>query len=137
MKVFKYRPPYQKNGKTNFPETRERTGVYLIKEDGKLVYIGYSGNNLYRTMYRHFQAWDDKTKQYRVSYAGRLGRHKYTVRVVYCTPLQAVELEFALIIKHHPRDNENKYKAHSLAPGLEKVIEDYQFTPVEGSAAPF
>lgn len=41
MKVFKFLPPYKPTGKTTFPETKNRTGVYLIKKNGILVYVGY------------------------------------------------------------------------------------------------
>ena len=58
MKKFNFLPPYQKKGKTTYPETLNKSGVYLIKENNVQVYIGYSGLNLYRTMYRYFQAWN-------------------------------------------------------------------------------
>lgn len=29
MKVFKFLPPYKKDGKTNFPQAANRTGVFL------------------------------------------------------------------------------------------------------------
>jgi len=111
MKVFKFHPPYQPNGKTTFPETKDRTGVYVIKENGKVVYVGYSGGNLYKTMYRHFQVWNHRG-QYVVSYADRLKQNKYTVRVIFCTAKQAGSLETSLIKKWRPRDNEMKYQSY-------------------------
>jgi hypothetical protein len=107
MKVFKFIPPYTADGKTKFPE-RGKTGVYLIKENGKIVYIGYSLNDLYKTMYRHFQTWNH-TGQEVVSYNAK-GSDTYTVRVVYCTPSQADRLERYLIRKHKPRDNKYIYE---------------------------
>ena len=58
MKKSKWRPPYTKDGKTNFP-LRKKSGVYLIKKKdlGSIVYVGFSGSDLYKTMYRHFQQW--------------------------------------------------------------------------------
>jgi hypothetical protein len=65
----KFLPPYDENGKTNFP-SRKRTGVYLIKENGIIVYVGYSGKDLYKTMYRHFEQWTGK-QEYRTSICAR------------------------------------------------------------------
>jgi hypothetical protein len=109
MKVLKFVPPYSLDGKnkTRFPE-RGKTGVYLIKENGKIVYIGYSQYDLYKTMYRHFQQWNH-TGQEVVSYNAQ-GNDNYTVRIVYCTPDQASRLEKYLISKHKPRDNAQTYE---------------------------
>lgn len=53
MKVFKFIPPYNNKGKSNFRTAVNQSGIYLIKENGKLVYVGKSGYNLYKTMHRH------------------------------------------------------------------------------------
>lgn len=123
MKVFKFWPPYQANGHTTFPETTNRSGVYLIREGEKLVYIGYSATNLYRTMYRHFQRWNHRGQEV-VSYAGSSKR--YTVRVVLCTPAQAARLEKALIIKNRPRDNRDKYRGYKLDFQDKKTVDQYE-----------
>lgn len=123
MKVFKFLPPYKENGRTNFPETQNRTGVYLIKENGKIVYVGKSGYNLYKTLYRHFQEWNHKYQEV-ISYKGPMySRRKYTVRVIYCTPKQANALEKKLIMKYVPRDNTQKYDLFNLPP-VEKKYHD-------------
>jgi hypothetical protein len=59
MKKTRYKEPYNKYGKTNFGFTENKSGVYLIKSKrtNKIVYVGYSASNLYKTMYRHFQSW--------------------------------------------------------------------------------
>jgi len=123
MKKFKFQPPYKAPGKTTFPGTRNRSGVYLIKEDGKIVYIGYSGSNLYRTMYRHFEAWSHSQKV--VTYKGMMKSKNYTIRVVLCTTIQAARLERALIIKYQPRDNDEKYKGYQLKFPDEKIRDEY------------
>jgi excinuclease UvrABC nuclease subunit len=107
MKKTRWKEPYNKAGKTNFPE-RERPGVYLIKNkiSGKIVYVGYSGNNLYRTMYRHFQTWNH-SEQPIVTYQAK-GPDNYLCRVIYCTAKQAVTLEEMLILKYKPEDNPQK-----------------------------
>lgn len=130
MKILKFIPPYHpKTGKPNFPE-RGKTGVYLIKEDKDIVYIGYSGKDLYKTMYRHFQTWNH-TGQEVVSYADRLKKGNYTVRIVYCTPKQADALEKALIKKHKPRDNGAKYESLKLLAYDRNALDVYHSTTPE------
>lgn len=125
MKVYKFWPPYQASGKTTFPETSNRSGVYIIKENDKIVYIGFSGTNLYRTLYRHFQRWNHKTQSV-TTYFEKLKVKKYLVRVVLCTPTQAAKLEKALIIKHKPRDNREKYRAHKIDFEDKQIIQKYE-----------
>lgn len=115
MKVYKFAPPYRPgktkgSQRTTFPETRDHAGVYIIKEDGRIVYVGFSSYSVYKTMYRHFQEWNHRFQEV-VSYASRLGRHKYTVRPILCTDRQAYALEKRLIRKYHPRDNSVQYEA--------------------------
>ena len=104
MKKSEFLPPYT-DGKTTFRDAVNKAGVYLIKNSAKeIVYVGYSRNNLYRTLYRHFQKWDD-SQQPRTTY----GKHGYTVRVILTTPDQATRLEKYLIKKMKPRDNSVEY----------------------------
>ena len=51
-----------------------------------------------------FQEWNDR-KAERVTYFKRMSQRSYTVRIVYCTPLQAYKLESGLIKMYEPRDN--------------------------------
>lgn len=62
MAIYKQRrsKPYRENGKTTF-NIQNRPGVYMIYKDDVLKYIGYGGKNVYKTLYRHFQKWNDKT----------------------------------------------------------------------------
>lgn len=135
MKKFKFLPPYKKPGQTSFPETQNRSGVYLVKENNRLVYIGMSARNLYKTLYRHFETWDHPS-QVVVTYKSRLKKHKYTVRVVLCTPGQAARLERLLILKYNPRDNDLKYKGYQLTAFDERMIVMYENEPIN-QAAPF
>lgn len=125
MKVYKFWPPYQANGNTTFPQTQQKSGVYIIKESGKIVYIGFSRTNLYRTMYRHFQKWNHAGQDV-VTYHSKLTRHAYTCRVVLCTPTQAQRLERALILKYNPRDNREKYKYYKQGPADTKIVQQYE-----------
>lgn len=97
-------PPYT-NGKPTFKKRRQ-PGCYLIFKHGELRYVGYSGADLYKALYRHFQTWNDST-QVRVQYTNLAG---ITVRVIYTnTKQQASRLEKALIIKLKPTDNPQQY----------------------------
>ena len=109
MIIKRFKPPYRKNGKTAFPESQKKKGVYIIKIDGKIAYIGMSGYNLYKTLYRHFQSWNDKTQK-RISYVDLLNsKSKILVRIIYTnTVSQAANLERALILKYKPTDNPDK-----------------------------
>ena len=81
-------------------------------------------------MYRHFQAWPD-SRQKRISYKTRLKRHKYTVRIIYCTPLQAMRLEIYLIKKYRPRDNKEKYQNFIITSVDEGTYQVYKQTHTE------
>lgn len=80
------------------------------KRTGKIKYVGHSTNNLKRTLYRHFQQWNDKAQDRYV-----YDRNNYLIRVISTTAKRAPELEKYLINKYKPKDNKNKY------PTLEPV----------------
>jgi Uri superfamily endonuclease len=109
-----YHPVYRvRNGKIKgvnrkIGEAWKKSGIYFIKENGKLIYIGYSGSNLYKTILRHFQTWNDKYQSGRISYKDRLFENEYTVQVVYMPAKQAKTVECQLIKEHQPRDNKRK-----------------------------
>ena len=63
MKVYKWVHPYNENDKPAIKSSWEKSGIYIIKQNGKIVYVGQSGYNLYKTMYRHFQSWDSRQKR--------------------------------------------------------------------------
>ena len=122
----RWKQPYSE-GRTNFP-LRDKSGVYLIREGRRLVYVGRSATDLYKTLYRHFQSWRDE-KQIRISYS----RNNFTVRVIYWTAAQAQRLERALIVKYIPRDNPEKYEQYTLDLKDKKIVKAAEVTPV-GSA---
>lgn len=135
MKVYRFRRPYRKDGRTNFPDAKGRKGVYIIKVDGKITYIGHSGSDLYRTMYRHFQSWTDPTQR-RVTYKGRVSRDRISVRVAYTnTARQAATLERALILKYKPRDNPDKLELYQPTASEKRALQQYDTAHLE--PAPF
>lgn len=82
-------------------------GVYLIRENGVLVYVGMSRTNVYRTLYRHFQQWNDGRGYDRIIYDPE--QFNYQVSVIVTSPDDAHPLEMKLIKEHYPRDNKFKY----------------------------
>jgi hypothetical protein len=137
MFKLRQRPPYTGAGKTTLPETQNKSGIYIIRENGKIVYVGYSGNNLYRTMYRHFQAWNHSQQEV-VTYHRKMKRDKYTIAVTLCAPKLAEKLEKSLVIKHQPRDNANKYKFYQTSLAEIEAFQAWEEIPViADSEVPF
>jgi len=126
--------PVYINGKPNPGLIRasvKRPGVYLIKVNGEIKYIGYSYTNVYKTILRHFQSWNDPT-QVRITYPKS---SNVTARIVYTnTGKQAEKLERALILKLNPADNPNKYEKYQTTLEDNYAWEDYSS---QGTEAPF
>lgn len=98
--------PYKK-GKTILPNKYyDRAGVYVIrsKQTKKPIYVGYSSNNLKRTLYRHFQIHNDRYSR-RFVY----DKNKYEVRIYRTGAKTANRLEKFLIDKLKPKNNRAKY----------------------------
>lgn len=108
--------PY-KNGKPFY--TAKKSGVYLIFRNATLRYVGYSGYNVYKTLYRHFQSWNDPN-QIRSVYSPNDEQIK--VRVIYCNNSKAKKLESALIIKFQPIDNPDKLSNLIIDKNEKKVL---------------
>jgi hypothetical protein len=111
-----------------FFSERNKPGVYIVYEDKKVVYVGYSGNNVYRTMYRHFQRWSDNT-QYRALF----NRNRHKVRLIYCTQAKAKKLEDALILKYKPVYNSNIFANFEPDKREITILEEYndtEFAPI-------
>lgn len=121
---------YESPGVTNLKPFQNKSGVYLIyfKDETQPIYIGESGYNLYKTITRHFQSWTDG--QTRVTYPQT---SNYKVRIVTCSPSQAKKLERALIVKHNPRDNPNKYENYILNQADKNIVQEFR----EAEVAPF
>lgn len=128
----KFLQPYRtEKGKQrpNLPHLREgkQAGVYLIKSkrSDKIIYVGYSETQLYKTIYRHFQEWNDRNQD-RFTY----NKTGYLVRIIFTTPGRAAILEKYLIKKLKPRDNKDKQfiniTAASAAQG-ERIYSDSPF----------
>ena len=120
----KAKAPYTANGKANFPK-QNVPGAYLIYKAGKLRYVGMSQSNVYKTMYRHFQSWED-SRQVRVTYKNL---KEISCRVIYCSPTNAAKIERALIVKYRPKDNPDKLQNYILTPGEETIVKTINESP--------
>lgn len=104
--------PYKKEpfpSKGQFDErirqAKGKAGVYIIKENNKIVYVGHSKTQLYKTITRHFHKWEHTSRQ--VSYD--VFSANYKVKIIFTPKSEAKDLECKLILKHNPRDNQEKY----------------------------
>lgn len=148
MRKSKFTRPYDNKGRTAFSMSKlSRSGVYIIKRSGKIVYVGMSKSSVYKALYRHFQIWNDNREESRTSknpYSRYYERVTYytktnkdnnfidfTVRVVLCTPKQAEHLEKMLIIKYNPKDNGTKYVQYTANSYSKEVLELFGTTNEE------
>ncbi len=91
----------------------ERSGVYFIKENDEIVYVGMSNGKLYRTLYHHFYRYifyhgyvhNDKfwTPPYRADYSDRLDLHTYEVALI-DIPIKGSIIEHGTYIRELERD---------------------------------
>lgn len=96
----------KKYGKTTkaFRTLMGKAGVYRIFEGRKLVYIGCSISDIYKTVLRKFQIWNDA--QTRLFY--NANKHTYKVDAIIMPSASYTEIldtEYHLIKKAKPRDN--------------------------------
>jgi hypothetical protein len=106
MKIKIYNP----DGSTNLLPYKNKTGVYKIfsgKLDKIPVYVGSCNKKkqgLYKTILRHFQAWETGLKRGNKSVTFR-NKQNYYVIIEETTAKTARAKESALIQKHKPRKN--------------------------------
>lgn len=105
--VYKTLPTGKTNGITNLAFLEGEKGVYKIYENGVLVYVGFSGVNLYKTILRHFEKWNDTEQKKRISYQKNLGKFDYTFEVDlnFKSETAIKKREKEEILKFEPRDN--------------------------------
>ncbi len=108
--------PYKKEKECTIDFTG--TGVYIIKENDVVVYVGMSKKDVKSTLYRHFQKWTDrrgatrkKKEPYdRVTYKDKdiLGFTYQCKVILFSNEHDAFVMESLLIKRLKPRDNKNK-----------------------------
>ncbi len=107
--------------KRTFANSRGKYGCYLIKENGKIVYVGMSQSCVVEAMYRHFYHWNvTRQFQYRVTYFDRMSINKYTVQIIFTNKEESAKLEQSLILLLQPRDNRERYE--EIIPSLIQKI---------------
>jgi excinuclease UvrABC nuclease subunit len=107
MKSDIWEAPYVSAKCTKRTISYGKPGVYLIrhKSTKEILYIGMSGSNCYKALYRHFQKWTDKVQ--RVTYSPA---DDVEVRVCICkTADLAANLERRLIKDLSPKENHEFY----------------------------
>jgi Uri superfamily endonuclease len=113
LQKLRYFPPYKEKRKCSFKNLNRTKGVYIIKENNVIVYIGKSNYDLYKTLYRHFQRWNDK-RLYRVTYIDYMSSNSYLCAVIPTSDiLETDDLEKRLIFQEQPRDNREKYEKYN------------------------
>jgi len=103
-----------------------RPGVYFIKENGILVYVGCSKTDVYETAYRHFQKWNDDRGYIRTTYADQLLFNNYTISVQATLPDDAQDVESAYIEKYKPRDNKYKLDHIEIRKYIRSIPASYE-----------
>lgn len=137
-KIKNFAAPYL-GGKVSkqIKDVNNKSGVYIIRKKGnkKFSYIGFSASNLYKTILRHFQSWNDPTQR-RVTYS----KYGYEVKVLNASTKRAAAWEKFLIIKYKPIDNETKLEIYTTTEKAQftKGLTDFEkeFGKV-GEEAPF
>jgi hypothetical protein len=128
VKVSSFATPYIKPRQTRFISSRWQAGVYLIKENGTLVYVGYAG-----------ECNKVAPAPYRVSYRQQMSSNTYEVRLIHCSKKQASRLEKVLILRYNPRDNRIKYQQYELDKWDKRIENTYAAIEAveQGEDAPF
>jgi len=106
--LYKKLPKNGKKGELNLKQFYKKKGIYRIFENGNLIYIGYSGTNLYKTISRHFHIWKDSKQQARISYSNLIGKRRYDIEVELMPQATTNQIELRecqLVDFHQPRDN--------------------------------
>jgi len=121
MKTCNFRSAYIKK-KSSTSETIYRTnlvclkhdikqsGVYLLmsRSKRKIVYIGMSCDNLYKTIFRHLQTWND-SQQERFVY----DKEDILVKIILLNCKDTPRLERYYIEKYNPPDNKSKLENYT------------------------
>ena len=130
--------PYNDKGEYNCKDTGP--GVYMIHKKTVTsfphvtVYVGQSGSNLQKTLYRHFQTWNDDRPQGRVD---RIVYSKDNILISWMpvsSQEEALKIERLLIDALNPIDNTD-YKQLTAAAAFIGHEEEQQsgggWTPID------
>lgn len=103
--------------RSNIVDFGRRSGVYLFKENGVVVYVGKTVGYLYATVYSHMlKQYDDSEHHSRARYFETRNTHHYEVGIIEVSSykrshkslaIAVGKLERMLIRQFNPRDNRN------------------------------
>ena len=108
--IYEKPPTYgEKYGRTSeaFRKLRNKRGVYRIFENKRLVYVGSSNSDIYKTILRKFQMWNDKRQSGgRLYYNAKENEYKVEAFIMpYASADKLLDTEYHYIQKSKPRDN--------------------------------
>lgn len=85
--------PYKNGIKTSLFDhipAKSKAGVYVVRSDsGRILYVGHSKTQIYATLYRHYQRWNDPAQR-------RFTFSRYATEVCVYLPAGGVETVFTL-----------------------------------------
>lgn len=112
---------------------KKQSGVYIIKENSKIVYIGMSRSCVVEALYRHFYEWNDRRgNDIRITYYDKMQRRKYEAVIILTAQQDEPLLEQSLITIMHPRDNKERYK--EIIP---MILQQHGYVKEDLEEAPF
>lgn len=146
--IYSFVPPFEgfhKNGRTRKRTLRKyikHSGIYFIRENGIIVYVGMSESCVVEACYRHFYPWRDCYRgmgcEYRTTYVNKLEEHTYEIAILHLQKEQVVMMERALIFSLKPRDNRFFYEDYFIIKAdLDKVNQDQEAEWAEPDDVPF
>ncbi len=115
---------FKKGKKKRSLTKRKIAGVYFIKEDGIIVYIGMSQSCLISALYRHFYRYSDSHRKPRTYY--KSNNANFEIAIIQTSKEDAPILERGLILSVNPRDNRDKFASYLdflSVQNIEKKIE--------------
>ena len=106
---MEFKPPYSQKGECSFlrKEYYRKQGVYLIREEDEIIYIGMSISCIYSTFYRHFQNLNDP-------HFNRTVYPKQGLKAVIVKTDSPEIKEKELIKLFKPRDNRQRYETFTF-----------------------
>ena len=152
--IYEKAPQYgEQYGKTSeaFKKLRNKRGVYRIFENRKLVYVGSSNSDIYKTILRKFQMWNDKRQSGgRLYYDAKKKEYKVEVFIMpNASANKLLDTEHHFIQKSKPRDNKpasysfynrkDLYEPEKVEQEIKKApkLEEKQIEEMDYSKLPF
>lgn len=120
-KITPWIKPYH-NGRPAFIQPAPTPGLYVIRNRARrVVYVGYSGYNVKKTAYRHFQDWDE-ANHHHATYDRDAG---FTIRFLLGVPNNRIhDLERHLVHHLKPKDNAMRYSKLPLVATVDFDLAD-------------